>query len=216
MHIGIDPGISAGAIAITLGKEIIFHKMPDNFRDIKEILKRYAMPNLDDKASCYIEKLNQRPLQNPFTNARMKPMYDNVRDLQNALMDCNIKYKEVYPREWQKHHNLIIPSNIGEKGVDYERMGKLKNEQKKIERHLKIDSDLERRMQNDDYVFFTKKELRKALKEIEKEMSAIKTKESYIRKKRYKEYAESLYKGKLTMWQADAYLILKYQKDNEK
>ncbi len=236
--IGIDPGVSNGGISAlvqtTNGFKLVHHKMAESFRDIKELLKPYAGSPFETETRCSVEKLSMRPMQSAFITARMQPMIRNFDRIKDALTDLDIPYQEVAPVTWQKYHNLTIPKN-SEKGVDYERLSKLKKDAKQIPLHSAIERNIlndvvltehvkyilstsgrkaARIALKDDFAYFTKFDLNKGLKEIEKEIDKIKNKEKQVRKKRYQARAQKIIGGKVTLWQADAILLLTYEKYN--
>lgn len=195
--IGIDPGVSAGCICILDNDKVIYHRMPESFKDIKEILKTCAGYQGETQVRCSIEQLNQRPMQNPFMNARMEPMRQNFTRLKDALIECDIRYQTVTPQQWQKFHNLVLPRGLGEKGVEYNKLNKLKKELKTLDQ---------------DYQHLSNKDRIKLKKDYEKEIDRIKAKEKHVRKKRYQTYASSIAGENLPIWKADAFLLMLYQK----
>ena len=167
---GIDPGTGGGIAELkqtSEGMKLITHKMPSTFMGIVELFKPHAGLPDDTEIRASIELISQRPNFSPFANSRMQPLFDNVRDIKNALEINNIPYQEVSPRTWQKKLQLITPNNK-EKGVDYEELKKLKNELKTIQKHISIQNnkDLDK-IKNQDVIYILenngKKEARKAL-----------------------------------------------------
>jgi len=210
--IGIDPGMQVGISVLkqTLsGLKLESHKMRDDFMKIVELLKPHGGLPGNNECRCSIEQINMRPNNNPFANSAMQPLFDNVRDLKNALKINNIVFQEVAPVTWQKYHNLVLPKE-SEKGVDYPRLRELKKESKQIPLHQAIENRTPnnvvitekikyilnksgaqeaRKALNDGYAYFTKYELNTSLKEAEKEIGKILAHEKHIRKNRYKKKA---------------------------
>jgi len=197
--LGIDPGVSAGCICALENGVLYFHKMPESLKDIRSILMKYGGHPSDTKVRCAIEKLSSRPLQNPIKAKRMEPMLRNYDRIKDALIDCNIQFREVAPRKWQSFRPLgLIVS--GEKGIDYDEFKALKKELKEIDKL---------------YPYLNKKAKSDLKISLEKDIETIKRKETQIRKKRYQKKA-IFFTGdpKLPLWKADALLILMYQKYN--
>lgn len=234
-QLGIDPGISGGGICARVqtlkGFELKSHKMVESFRDIKEILKPYQGSPYETGCRCSIEKLNLRPLNNPFANMRMQPMITNFNRLKDALMDLYIPFQEVSPVTWQKFHNLVLPKNC-EKGIDYRKLELLKQDQRHIPIHLSIEKkvpndeiimndiryiletsgrEAARKALKDDMWHLNIKELSAAKKQVEKDIEKIKAKEKQVRKKRYQDKAIKLAGRKVPLWEADALLLLTYE-----
>lgn len=232
--IGIDPGVSGGGIAVLKDGKLYTYKMPEKFKDINELLKPFG------RGKCTIEMINSRPNFSPFANKRMEPLLKNYERVKDALEVNEIEYQEVAPGTWQKYHDLVLPRGKGEKGMvqEYERLKVLKDEQKRLPIHLSIENKVEndvvwsldvkylletsgreaaRKCLKDDYWHFTKADLKKAIKEVEAEITKIKAKEKQIRKNRYKAKAQTYLEGsgiKATLWNCDAILLLLYQKYN--
>lgn len=238
--IGIDPGVSNGGIAVleyTIdGPKLRTHKMKESFSDLKELLKPYGGSPFDKRCRCSIELITMRPGQDSFKTARMQPLLLNFNRLKDVLTELYIPFQEVAPVTWQKYHRLILPKE-SEKGVDYEKLRRLKKEAKQIPLHLAIERNSTndvvlsenvkyilstsnkkeaREALNDDFAFFSKNDLNLALKEIEKEIEKIKNHEKRVRKNRYKAKASQYANRKVVLWEADAILILLYQKYNIK
>jgi hypothetical protein len=234
VKIGIDPGISAGCISVLDNGNLTNYKMPESFKDITNIFKKYY------GASASIEQINLRPNFNPFANARMDSLKENYVNLKNAMEVFDIEYKEVAPVTWQKFHGLVLPKGVGEKGIDYDQFEKWKKELKHLKIHLSIETktpndeiivdDIRYILETsgkpaarsalcDDFAHFTKYDLNTAIKQTEKDIDKFKAKEKQIRKKRYQTYITNLLKKegyieKIPQWQADSLLLLLYEIHN--
>lgn len=233
--IGIDPGISAGCITVLENGVLKTFRMKESFKEIKEILKPFGGSPDDTRIRCSIEKLNIRPMGNPFMNARMEPMRRNFDRLKDALLECNIPFQEVAPATWQKYNNLVLPKGVGEKGLNYADLDKHKKELKHLQVHLSIERNVPndvkivndiryiletsgkleaRKALLDGFSYFSKYDLVLAIKETEKTIEKFNNQEKRIRKNRYKKRASELAGRKVALWEADAILILVYQKYN--
>lgn len=130
-------------------------------------------------------------------NARMEPMRINYNRIKDALIDCDIAYKEVAPRTWQNFGPFNMKVD-GEKGIDYAELAKLKRQLKHIDA---------------EFPNLTKKGRADLVKSYEKDIGKIKAKEKQIRKKRYQAKAQELSGDpKMPLWKADAFLILAHLK----
>lgn len=208
--LGVDCGL-AGCISVRLNGTLTNYRMKESFADIKAILRPFGGDLLDKRVRCSVEQLNIRPMGNPFMNARMQPMIRNYERIQDALRDCNIPFQLVSPRTWIKFHGLVVKQ---EKNLDYNILDSLKKDLRHLVTHLKIENNVKndkviagdvkhilessgkheaRKMLCDDYLFFTKSQLKKAIEETEKEIGKFNAKEKQIRKSRYKDYANKVY-----------------------
>jgi len=233
--LGIDPGVSGGGIAILNNGILKTYRMPESFQEIHDLLKPFGGMPGDNRIRCTIEMLNIRPNQNPFINARMEPLRTNFNRLKDALRMCNIGFQEIGPTTWQNWHNLTLPKGTYEKGIDIELFKKLKKDLKHLEIHRSIESKVPnheiivgdvryiletsgrleaRKALCDNYAYFSKYDLNKAIEETEKEIEKFKAKEKQIRKNRYKARASQLAGRKVSLWESDAILLLLYQKYN--
>lgn len=212
-RIGIDPGLS-GCISIIENGKLLNFRMPESLRDIREILKPYGGHPNDTEKRCAVEKLNIRPMGNPFMNARMQPMITNYNRIQDALIDCNIPFQLVSPATWIKFHNLKLPKGQGEKGMNYDELSEFDKDTRHLQTHLKIENNVKndevingdvkhiletngkfeaRKMLRDDYLYLSKYDLKKAIIEVEDQTKKFRSKEKTIRKGRYKDYANKIY-----------------------
>lgn len=232
--IGIDPGISAGCISILDNGKLFNFKMPEKFMEINELLKPFGC----GKAS--IEMISSRPSFSPFANKRMEPLLKNVEHLKDAMQINRIEYKEVAATTWQKYHGLILPKGVGERGMNYDELEKWNKELKHLQIHRSIESNVPndvvyaddikyiletsgklpaRKALCDDFAYFSKYDLNKAIEETEKSISKFKSQEKVIRKKRYLTYITKKLKAegcdkKIHLYQADSLCILLYQIHN--
>jgi hypothetical protein len=228
--IGIDPGLGGG-IAILHEKKLILHKMPEQFMDIVELFKPYAM------ARCSLEMINLRPKFDRFANSRMDALKTNYVNLQNALSINMINYKEVHPTTWQIFHNLVLPKGTGEKGLDYDILKNLKKDEKHLRIHLSLETKIQndvviaqdvkhiletsgrleaRKMLCDDFTYLSKYDLQKAIEQTENDIKKFLSREKTIRKNRYKAKAQGYVPNiKVTLKTCDAILILLYEKYNQ-
>lgn len=236
--IGIDPGVSAGYICVYIRQEVKFHKIPETISEMIKILKPYSGMPGDKECRCSIEMLSSRPHQNPFINKRMEPMIINQRLLKEALALCDIPFKEVHPKTWQKWHGLVLPDDLKEKGLEIEYQGirdcendielvkkhqsiikKMKNKvvMKNGEKHICTDFDIhqERVKLGDKYTHMGENQLKNELSDIDKEIDKYKRKISQFRKKRYQKKAQQLSGDEnLSLNKSDAFLICVYEYNN--
>ena len=236
--IGIDPGVSAGGIAVYYNGKVETFKIKESLKDIMDILRPFkGMPG-DEQVRCSIEKLSSRPSFNPFANKRMEPLTVNCTRLKDALTLLDIPFREVAPITWQKWNGLTLPRGTREKGLDseYDELIELKKDLDAIPKHIaiarnkKTDKSIEgeiryilerdgqlsaRKALNDKFTYFTLADLRRTQKDIEKDIEKINNKIKRYRKNRYKERASKILGRKATLWEADAVLILNYEFYNE-
>lgn len=236
--IGIDPGVSGGGIAVFENKKIATYKMPESLKDIMDVLRPFRGSQGDDQIRCSVERLSSRPTFDPFANKRMEPMTINYNRIKDALVLLDIPYREVSPITWQKWNGLVLPKGKREKGLDkeYDELIELKKDQLILPKHLaiarnrKTDKSIEgdiryilemdgqlaaRKALNDKFTYFGLNSLKNAQKEIEKDIKKINDKIKRYRKNRYKDKASAMLGRKVTLWEADAILILNYEFHHE-
>jgi len=236
-RIGIDPGKSNGCISVFENGKIQNFKMAEEFRDIMKILKPFGGAPGDTEIRCSVERMYINPFASAKINANKRSLITNYERIQDALHACEIPFRIIEARTWQKYHQLTLPKGAGEKGLNYEEVEKWKREIKELNIHRSIEnktpndeiivddirhiletsgSKAARLALGDNFPYFTKYELTTAINETERSISKFYSHEKQVTKNRYytyicKKLREEGYTEPIYKYHADSLCILLYE-----
>ena len=111
--IGIDPGSSSGAIAIMHDNSLIISDMKKTEHQISGFIfdqvllrKQYG----EDVFAC-IERVSAAPGQGVVSTFKFGTNYGFLRGL---IVAHNVPFRDVLPKEWQKHYSMARKSSTTE------------------------------------------------------------------------------------------------------
>lgn len=192
----IISAIPGSIIAYITNGKLYKKDLPESESEMLPLFKQFEGHPLGNKNTCCIQI-------NEFNSER--------KDLIFICKKLDINYKLVKESDWVKFHGIFKRKEIG---IDYKKLLNLDEDMRHLRSHLNIENNVKnhevvtneaihmldtneklnaRKKLCDNYIYLSKEDLRKSIKEVEVEISKIKSLELIIKKNRYKDYANKIY-----------------------